>query len=263
MQPRPTAETPPCPAPAKRLPPLLVAVVAQVLALTLVLLLPGAMARLGLPLMGIALVQGVLAAGFGHLLRLPLWWLPINLLFLPATLLLLSRGVMPQWYSAAFAALALLFWTTFRTRVPLYLSSAQACARLLELVPEREAARVLDLGCGFGGLLLRGAHARPNASFVGVELAPLPILTAWWRLRGMRNARVTREDLWKHDLAQYDLVYAFLSPLVMQALWHKARTEMRPGSLLVSNSFAVEGVQPDAIIPLSGKDSRALYLWRL
>lgn len=254
---------PRCLAPAGGLPPLLVAIVAQLLALALVLLLPGAMAQLGLPLMGIALMQGTLAAGFGHLLRLPLWWLPINLMFLPATLVLLNSGVMPQWYSAAFAVLALLFWTTFRTRVPLYLSSAQACARLLDLVPDRGAARVLDLGCGFGGLLVRGARARPNASFVGVELAPLPTLAAWWRLRGMRNARVIREDLWKHDLAQYDFVYAFLSPLVMQALWHKARAEMKPGSVLVSNSFAVEGVQPDAIIPLSGRNSHALYLWRL
>lgn len=234
---------------------------AHVIALSGVFLLP--MSGLSLPLGAIALIEGGAAAAIGRMLRLPAWWLPINALFLPAALLVLSSQIAPAWYLVGFSLLTLLFWSTFRTRVPLYLSSEQACERLIELIPARGMARVLDLGCGFGGVLRRGAQARPDTQFTGLELAPLPALVAWLRMRGVRNATVVRVDFWKRDLAGYDVVYAFLSPVVMQALWRKARSEMKPGSLLVSNSFTVEGVSPDRVVCLPGRDSRALYVWRM
>jgi len=242
-------------------PPLLLAMLAHVIALSGVFLLP--MIGLSLPLGAIALIEGGAAAAIGRMLRLPAWWLPINALFLPAALLVLSSQIAPAWYLVGFSLLTLLFWSTFRTRVPLYLSSEQACERLIELIPARGMARVLDLGCGFGGVLRRGAQARPDTQFTGLELAPLPALVAWLRMRGVRNATVVRVDFWKRDLAGYDVVYAFLSPVVMQALWRKARSEMKPGSLLVSNSFTVEGVSPDRVVCLPGRDSRALYVWRM
>jgi hypothetical protein len=36
-------------------------------------------------------------------------------------------------------------------------------------------------------------------------------------------------------------VYAFLSPVPMAEVWRKASTELRPGALLVSNSFPGRG----------------------
>jgi len=247
--------------PEGRVPPLLVAVLAHAIALSGVFLLP--VIGVSLPLVAIALIEGVAAAAIGSMLRLPAWWLPINVLFLPAALLVREAQIAPVWHLIGFSLLALLFWSTFRTRVPLYLSSVQACEHLIELIPAGGVARVLDLGCGFGGVMRRGARALPHAQFTGLELAPLPALIAWWRMRGARNAAVVRGDFWKHDLAGYDVVYAFLSPVVMQALWRKARAEMKPGSLLVSNSFAVEGVKADWVESLPGRDSRALYVWRM
>jgi SAM-dependent methyltransferase len=70
------------------------------------------------------------------------------------------------WF-AAFAFLAGVFWRTDVSRVSLYLSkraTADALARLLPAGPWR----VVDLGCGHGGLLLRLATARPDAWFTGV-----------------------------------------------------------------------------------------------
>jgi len=247
---------------ATRLPvaPLLVAGLAHAIALGAVFLLPAIGFALPLPLA--ALMQGVAASALGRLLGLPLWWMPINLLFLPASLLVMGQGLAPHWYLAAFVALGLLFWSTLRTRVPLYLSSREACRALLRLIPAGNA-RVLDLGCGFGGLLSAAAAARPEAQFVGLELAPAPSLVAWLRLRRLPNARAVHGDFWKHDLGSYDLVYAFLSPVAMAPLWQMARAQMKPGSLLVSNSFAIQGVAPDQVIALPGRDSRALYVWRM
>ena len=54
-----------------------------------------------------------------------------------------------------------------------------------------------------------------------------------------------RGDYESLDFADYDAVFAYLSPAAMTALWRKARREMRPGTRLVSNTFAVPGVEPD------------------
>jgi hypothetical protein len=68
-------------------------------------------------------------------------------------------------------------------------------------------------------------------------------------------------DFWNADLARHDVVYAYLSPAVMPRLWRKAQREMRPGTLLVSNSFTVPGVAPLKTIPYAAH--RALYVWRM
>jgi len=240
--------------------PLPVALLAHAIALGGVFLIP--VLGIALPLSVAALIEGIAASALGRLLGLPMWWVPINLLFLPIVLLLAQQPVAPMWYFGGFAILALLYWSTFRTRVPLYLSSREACRELLQLIPN-EGAQVLDLGCGFGGVVARTARACPSARVTGLELAPVPSLVAWLRLRTLPNAQAVHADFWKHDLARYDVVYAFLSPVAMAPLWHKARSQMKPGSLLVSNSFIVHGVRPDRVIGLPGRDSRALYVWRM
>ena len=71
-------------------------------------------------------------------------------------------------------------------------------------------------------------------------------------------------SIWDERLDHYDVVYAYLSPAAMPRLWDKARLEMKPGSLLVSNSFAVPGVAAQRVIPLEGKGvATALYVWEM
>jgi SAM-dependent methyltransferase len=207
------------------------------------------------------LVEGLVAGAVGQALRLPPWWLPINAAFVPAALGLHSLAVSPAWFLAAFAVLLFVFWNTFRTRVPLYLSSARACERLAQMVPAEATARILDLGCGFGGVMLALRHLRPQLRIIGVELAPLPSWLAKIRLRRDANSTVHRRDFWNEDFSGYDVVYAFLSPAPMERLWDKVQAQMRPGTLFVSNSFIVPGVAPDLTLPVTS--GSALYVWRI
>jgi hypothetical protein len=240
------------------MPPVIFALAAQAVALAACAALPG-----NLPAWPAALVQGAVAAAAGHALRLPVWWVPLNFAFAPAALWIGTLALPPAWFLAAFAVLALLYWTTYRTRVPLFLSSTEACDALHALLPHQPGVLVADLGCGLGDVIARVGRARPNARFVGYELAPLPAAIAWLRTRTNPNAAVLRRDFWHESLREYDIVYAFLSPAPMPELWRKARAEMKPGALLVSNSFAIPGTEPDHVIPLTGRGSSALYIWRM
>lgn len=218
--------------------------------------------------MHFAFLSGLIAALFSRMVGLPGWWLPIQMFFLPALVWALSFGLPPSWFLAAFLILLAIYWSTFRTQVPLYLSSHKAWQALETLLPAVSAEKnftFVDLGSGMGGVLAYLAKARPDGRYQGVESAPLPFLASWLRigLGGYRNCQVKWGSLWSLDLSHYDVVYAYLSPVPMERLWLKAKSEMRPGSLLVSNTFAVPGHPPHDTIALDDLHRSTLYIWRM
>ena len=206
--------------------------------------------------------HGVLAALVGRMFGLPWWWAPINAVFAPAVIAAQYAGLAAWWYLGAFIALAAVYWTTFRTRVPLYLSSAEACDRLATLLPVDREFKFLDVGCGVGTVLASLAPRFAAGKFIGLEIAPLPFVVSWLRGRWSQRFETRRVDFWEENLAAYDVVYAFLSPVPMGELWRKTKRDMRAGSVFVSNTFRVDGETPDSVIPLRG-GRRSLYVWRL
>lgn len=207
--------------------------------------------------------EGIAAAAGGAVAGLAPWWLPINLLFAPAAAGLLAVDV-PAWiYLCVFGLLAAVNIGAVRQRVPLFLSSAQVVDALRGVMPAYPRFRMIDLGCGVGSLLASIAHVRPDGIYYGIELSPLSTLIAWWRNRGQSAIDVAWGDFWRVDLKDYDVVYAYLSPAPMARLWHKAVREMRPGSVFISNTFAVPGVPPHFEIEVGDRMRSTLYGWRM
>lgn len=208
------------------------------------------------------LFQGVVAASLGLPLRLDRWWIWPQLL-LPPAFGLVAGIKLPGW--VPFAALALLvgfYWNAIAERVPLYLSNRRAREAIAGLLPRKEGVRAADLGAGLGGPLATLAAARADGAFVGCETAPLSWLVARFRLLGRSNVRLLFASLWSLDLGDFDVVYAFLSPAPMARLYEKAAREMKPGSILVSNSFAVPEREPDAVVELDDRRGTHLYVYR-
>lgn len=210
------------------------------------------------------LVQGAIAAFLSRLWRQPAWWPPLHLGFFPAILLALQAGV-PAWvYLAVFLLLVLFYWSTFRTRVPLYLSNRRARQAVASLLPASQAFRFIDLGSGLGGVPFYLAPRFPQGRFCGTETAPAPWLISCLRA-WLRHSPVTfmRRDYATLDLADFDVVFAFLSPAAMPALWKQAEAQMRRGSLFVSLSFAVSDRQPDHLVAMATGVRHTLYGWRM
>lgn len=220
---------------------------------------------LGLPAPGgyaLLALQSGLALWLAVLLRMERWWRPILLLFLPAVVLLRQVALPPWLYLVAFLLTLGLFWTTFRTRVPLYPSTPAVWRRVDAFLGERRV-RLLDVGSGLGGLVLYLAGRRPVDVCCGVEIAPLPWLVSRVRARLRRagNASFVRKRYETLDFAAFDVVFAYLSPVAMTALWRQASAQMRPGSVLLSHAFDVPGVPPDAVLDV-GAGEAAIYVWR-
>ncbi len=216
-----------------------------------------------------AALCGALAAGFSYFAGLARWWLSIQLLFVPALLLALSLKISPYWYLLLFLIFLAVYWNTFRTQVPFYLSSRKVWQALETLLPPavpNQTFKFVDLGSGTGGVLTHLAAVRADGRFQGIEAAPLPFALSWLRIfiSAYRDrCEVHWGSLWHCDLAQCDVVFAYLSPVPMQQLWQKAQREMRPGSLFISNTFAVSDHPPQHTITVDDRHQSTLYIWQM
>jgi hypothetical protein len=240
------------------------ALAALVLAGLLQALLPELAGRFGIaPVIGAALVlQALLSAGLTRALGLAVWWQWIALAFPFAVALALAAGSLPAWpFGLAFLLLYLFFSNTARERVPLYLSNRATIEALGRLMRERSASHFIDLGSGLGGVV-RGI-AGDGRKAEGYETAPMAFLISAILSKLTGRGQIYRRDIWSADITEADLVYVFLSPEPMPMVHDKARREMKPGSLLVSNSFAIPGLDADEIWDLSDRRKTRLYLYAM
>lgn len=248
----------------KRIHPGIIALFVQITAVVLIATVIVSQTAIALSLFEWSLLQGLTAGLLSFALRMPVWWIPIHLGFLPLIVVALALHISSTACLALFLGLLLIYGKTYKTQVPLYLSSNRVTQALQALLPESSRFSFVDLGSGCGGLLSHLAEKNRNGVFHGIEAAPLPFLISKLRsLFGAKNCAVTWGDFWQQDFSQYDVVYAYLSPVPMTALWEKASKEMRPGSLLISNTFIIPGVAADKSIQLDDFSNSTLYLWKI
>ncbi|MGZ8192207.1 MAG: hypothetical protein ACXWTW_01570 [Methylobacter sp.] len=211
----------------------------------------------------VLVIQGLAAAALSRLFRQPLWWLPMHLFFLPAAFSLSLVNLPAGWYLLILAVLSLVFWGTVSGDVPLFVSSPAVADAMMTLVQREQARSFVELGAGIGSVVVPLARSFPLLKIRALERAPLPWLILHGRCRLLPNVAVQNNSLWACDLAEQDLVFAFLSPSVMAQLGEKVRRDMRAGSLFVSSSFPVPDWQPDSVVRLDDRRSTQLYCYRV
>ncbi len=248
----------------KRIHPGIIALLVQITALILVSSIIVVQTTIELSLFEWSLLQGLAAGLLSYALHMPVWWMPIHFSFIPLVVVALALNLSSTACLVLFLGLLLIYGKTYKTQVPLYLSSNRVMQALQSLLPENNRFSFVDLGSGCGGLLSHLARKNQNGVFHGIEAAPLPYMISKLRsLFGAKNCAITWGDFWQQDFSQYDVIYAYLSPVPMAALWEKARKEMRPGSLLISNTFSIPGVAADKSIQLDDFSNSTLYLWKI
>lgn len=248
----------------KCLPPSAVALILQLAAFVIVVFSIRLFGLHSAPIIS-ALLCGALAAVFSHFFGLARWWLFIQFLFAPALVLMLALAIPPGIFLAAFLVMLVVYWSTFRTQVPLYLSSHKVWQALETQLPAGQPFTFVDLGSGLGGVLTHLSRAHPQGRYLGVEAAPLPFLWSWLRIRlgGYRNCSVQWGSMWDCDLSKHDVVFAYLSPVPMERLWQKARNEMRSGSLFISSTFPVPEQSPQRTVTVDDMHHSTLHIWQM
>ena len=147
-------------------------------------------------------------------------------------------------------------------------SSRKAIATLIGLIPDTTDGKIVDLGSGWGTLAYPIAKRFPNAEVVGYELSPLPWLYSRAKAVLVRrpNLSLLRRSVFDADLSDVDVVVVYLHPAAMRKLGPKFERELRPGTLVLSNTFAVPKWEPTQTYHL-GKSwlstSNDIYVYRV
>lgn len=186
-------------------------------------------------------VSSLCASAAARFLQLPLPWVLLNT-SLPLMTALTFVFSIPNWIFLILLLVALsVYAPALWTRVPYYPTQRAAYALVLAELPTDRPFIFVDVGSGFGELLLFLASKRPHGTFIGVEIGPLPWAVSRLRCMVAQHANVTFQwrDMWSFPLGKVDYLYTFLSPAAMGRLWNKVKDEMKPGSTFISNSFAV------------------------
>ncbi len=211
-------------------------------------------------------IQALLAVLISRWIGLPMWWLFIQFLLSIGLYIGMAIEFNPVWALLLFGVLWLLFRNAITERVPLYLTNQTTRQALKKAAKElshtQPKIHFMDLGCGLGGNVVFMSQQHGVVQSHGVETAFIPYAFSKLYSR-IGGGEVFAQDIWKTDLSDYHLVYAFLSPEPMPKLWQKVLKEMPKGSVFISNSFAVPNVEPSDIWQLPDGRETILYIYRL
>ncbi len=165
---------------------------------------------------------------------------------------------------AALAAIALIFIYALRTGMPPTPTSPRVRAAMLDMLPDALNGTIVELGSGWGGLAVALARRFPDCRVVGYELSPLPWLVSRLRLMAAPapNLRLHRADFRRAPLGDATVVVCYLFPAAMTKLRPKLDAELRPGTLVLSNTFAMPGWQPLATQTADDLYRSTIYLYR-
>ena len=209
------------------------------------------------------LMQSAVSTLFAYIAKQAHWWRWIHFGFPFAVWAMMQIQLPSEVYLACFIVSTGIFWTTFRSQVPFFPSRPAVWQEIEQLIPQHRPTRAIDIGSGLGDMAMYIANQRPLCQAEGIEIAPLPWVVS--QVRGFfkqSRARFMLGDYYDLNFADYDVIFAYLSPVAMPLLWNKAMQEMQPGSLLISLEFEIEQMQPTHII--TPKDqSPNLYVWRM
>jgi protein-L-isoaspartate O-methyltransferase len=147
-----------------------------------------------------------------------------------------------------------------------YVSSPfRAVDRMLELAALKPGETLYDLGAGDGRIIISAAQ-RYGVKAVGIEMNDKLVKSANERISklGLQDrAKVVQGDLLQADLAPADVVVIFLQPLSNEELRPRLEKYLKPGSRVLSYSFAVPGWKPVLVDRTDEHTGHLIYLYEM
>lgn len=180
-------------------------------------------------------------------------------------------GIMIEYAGAilllAFLAgivLSVVYWS-LRNGISPMPTSPKAKRCLLSVLPDKLEGTLYELGSGWGTLLFSLAEKYPQSFAVGIENSHLPFWASrtLLKFRRLPNVRLLRKDFFDVPLEEAGLVVCYLFPGAMSRLKEKFEKELRPGTWVVSNTFAVPGWTPVDVVDVRDLYRSKIYLYRM
>jgi SAM-dependent methyltransferase len=149
--------------------------------------------------------------------------------------------------------------------VPFLVTPPEIVDQMLRLAKVGPADTVYDLGSGDGRLVIAAVRDFGARAAIGVEIDPTLVARSreYARRAGVAD-RVTflEQDFFQADLAPASVVTLYLTREVNMRLAPRLRSELRPGTRVVSFDFDMGDWEPRAVIrvDVNGR-ATPVYLW--
>ena len=165
----------------------------------------------------------------------------------------------------AIAAVVTIVVTTLRVGITPMPSSRKACEAIASAIPPNTDGPIIDLGSGWGTIVFSLAQSFPQATIKGIELSPIPwaVSRVGAFLRRSPNLEIQRGNFRDIQLEHAKVVVCYLFPGGMAYLKTKFENELKPNTLVVSNTFRLAGWEPEQVITLNDIHKTPIYRYRV
>ncbi len=169
--------------------------------------------------------------------------------------------------------IALLIWLLFKvsslsfTGAPYIEIPSEVLPHIVKALEIKEGSFVYDLGCGDGRVLIEAYKSNPEAIYVGVDNALLPIVVARRKLEelGLSNKiTIVKENFFHTDLSKTTHIFLYLYPKLVNSLFVKLLKELKPGTRVVTCDYTFNDKRPAEVIDLArgpGNLGKFLYVY--
>ena len=144
---------------------------------------------------------------------------------------------------------------------PFVPSPQEVVDKMIELAGVKPGDLVYDLGSGDGRIVI--SAARKGAKSVGFEIDGDLVSESRANIQkaGVENlAEIRHQDILTVDFAPATVVTMYLLPEVNLKLMPSLRSQLRPGSRVISHAFDMGDWQPDKTVEALGRN---VYLWTI
>lgn len=158
---------------------------------------------------------------------------------------------------------SIMIWT-FRNKISPMPTSSKVKGCLIKILPKDIDGKIYELGSGWGTLVFPLADNYPDCQVIGYESSPVPYWASRMRAfcKSHKNLRLEQSDFFEKNLSDAGLVVCYLYPGAMSRLKEKFEKELKAGTYVISNTFAVPGWEAEAIYEVRDLYRTRIYLYK-
>jgi len=134
--------------------------------------------------------------------------------------------------------------------VPPLATSDSSIDSVIEILKKRtNKKKIIDLGCARGKVVRAVKKEFPDSEVIGYEKWPVEFIMAKIvSIFSKVKPKILYKNFFYADLSDADVIYCFLIEKLMPKVEAKFNKELKPGTLVISNSFPLPGQKLQEVI---------------
>lgn len=163
-----------------------------------------------------------------------------------------------------FAIIASITWWTIRNGISPMPTSKKVKQALLQVLPQNVTGEVVDLGSGFGTLAFFLSKRYPKCRVIGYETSPIPYFISLIikMITGNSQVHFIRKNFFSVSHKNASMVVCYLYPGAMKKLQVKLNQELKPGTWVISHTFALPNWKPIEVFHVKDLYRTKIYLYK-